>query len=110
MPTFALISEGLTDQFVIERLVEVICSANFDEGVDINPLQPLRDVTDAVTAPHGGWELVLEYCDNGVGDALAANDYIVIHLDTDQGDHPNFGVALTDEGSDRPFCELIADA
>jgi hypothetical protein len=111
MATFALVSEGITDQIVLEKMIHTICSEMFDEGVDINPLQPLRDATDrATSAPHGGWELVLEYCDDKVGDALATNDYVVIHLDTDQGDHPNFGLGLTHQGADRPYDDLVADA
>jgi hypothetical protein len=73
-------------------------------------LQPLRDVTDAVTAPHAGWELVFEYCRERAADALAANDYVVIHLDTDQGDHPNFGVPLSHQGIERPYNELVENA
>lgn len=107
MATFALITEGVTDQIILERMIEQICG---EDDVDINPLQPLRDATDAKAAPHAGWELVFEYCKEGAADALAANDYVVIHLDTDQGDHPNFGVPLTFGGVDRHYNDLIADA
>jgi hypothetical protein len=110
MTTFALISEGLTDQIILERMIELICGEMFEDDVDINPLQPLRDATDSAAAPHAGWELVFEYCGERAADALAANDYVVIHLDTDQGDHPNFGVPLTYQGSDRPYNDLIVDA
>jgi hypothetical protein len=111
MATFALISEGVTDQIILGRMIDQVCSDMFADGVDINPLQPLRDATDsAIHAPHGGWELVLEYCDERVTDALATNDYVVIHLDTDQGDHPNFGLRLTNQGTDRPYDHLVADA
>ncbi|WP_439496936.1 hypothetical protein [Bosea sp. (in: a-proteobacteria)] len=110
MATFALVSEGITDQIVLERIIEVVCAGFFDEGIDVNPLQPLRDATDSRTAPHGGWEKVLEYCERSATDALEANDYLVIHLDTDQGDHPNFGVALTEGGRDRGYDALVVDA
>lgn len=110
MATFALVSEGITDQIVLERIIEVVCADHFEGGVDVNPLQPLRDATDSKTAPHGGWELVLEYCQNSASAALEANDYLVIHLDTDQGDHPNFGLALTDQGKDRACDVLVEDA
>ena len=111
MATFALIAEGLTDQIVLESIIYQICSEVFEGGIDINPLQPLRDATDqAVTAPHGGWELVLEYCEERVADALSANDYVVIHLDTDKGDHANFGLPLTDQGADRPYDDFVAGA
>lgn len=110
MATFALISEGITDQIILERIIHQMCAEIFEDGVDINPLQPLRDATDHAIAPHGGWELVLEYCEDRVADALAANDYVVIHLDTDQGDHPNFGLPLTDQGIDRSYDDLVTDA
>ncbi len=110
MTTFALISEGLTDQIILERMIEQICGKMFDDDVNINPLQPLRDATDAAAAPHAGWELVFEYCRERAADALAANDYVVIHLDTDQGDHPNFGVPLTHQGVERPYNDLVENA
>jgi hypothetical protein len=110
MTTFALISEGLTDQIILERIIEQICAKMFEDDVDINPLQPLRDATDTAAAPHAGWELVFEYCRERAADALAANDYVVIHLDTDQGDHPNFRVPLTYQGADRPYNDLVENA
>lgn len=110
MTTFALIAEGATDQIVIERIIDQVCGDMFEDGVFINPLQPLRDTTDAVTAPHGGWELVLEYCENRAADAFEANDYVVIHLDTDEGDHPNYGLPLTIGGADRSQADLVAGA
>jgi hypothetical protein len=109
MVTFALVSEGVTDQIVIEKIIDEICSDNFDGSVEVNPLQPLRDATDRTIAPHGGWELVFEYCENRLEDALAVNDFVVIHLDTDQGDHVKFGLHLTNAGKPRPFDELIVD-
>ncbi len=109
MPSFALISEGLTDQIILERMIEQVCARVFEEDIFINPLQPLRDATDEAHAPHGGWELVLEYCGQSAADALAANDYIVVHLDTDEGDHPNFGVPLTHHGADRAYDALVSE-
>lgn len=110
MATFALISEGITDQIVLERIIVQVCDEIFEEGVEVNPLQPLHDATDSFTAPHGGWERVLEYCEHGAADALEANDFVVIHLDTDQGEQVNFGLPLTDNGIDRPYDILVSDA
>lgn len=110
MPTFALVSEGITDQVVLERMIVLICDDMFEDGVEINPLQPMRDATDAKTAPHGGWGLVLEYCELRISDALFANDYIVIHLDTDEGDKEGFDVPLTLDGQDRNFPELVSES
>jgi hypothetical protein len=110
MPTFALIAEGKTDQIIVERIIEEVCEDLFSDEVDVNFLQPLRDASDAFSAPHAGWELVLEYSRVRSFEALATNDYVVIHLDTDCGDHPNFGVPLTVGGAARLYVDLVADA
>lgn len=110
MPTVALIAEGLTDQLVISRLIRAMYEPrDCDDLVQVNPLQPVRDTTDEHHAPHAGWEKVFEYCENYMQDALATNDFVVVHIDTDQGDHVNFGVALTDGGTDRSYLDLIED-
>lgn len=111
MQTFALIAEGKTDQLIIESLIFEICGQSFGDDIEVNYLQPLRDSTDASRlAPHGGWELVLEYCRLKCVDALSTNDFVVVHIDTDCGDHVNFGLNLTDGGVDRPWRELVEDA
>lgn len=110
MATFALITEGLTDQIAIEHIIEHICGEMFEDGVDINPLQPLRDATDSKHAPHGGWERVLEFCNAQAATALEANDFVVIHIDTDEGEHKNFGLALKCDGNDRDHEAIVRDA
>lgn len=110
MVAFALISEGVTDQIILERIIDQICGELFEGDIHISALQPLRDATDAVVAPHGGWELVFEYCEHSAAAALEANDYVVVHLDTDQGDHPAYGLPLTSQGVDRSFDAIVADA
>lgn len=111
MLSFALVTEGLTDQIVISRLVRVAFKIRgCDVDLQINPLQPLRDATDSHHAPHAGWELVFDFCEHEIVDALATNDFVIVHLDTDQGDHKNFGLELTVGGVDRIFEELIDDA
>ena len=110
MPSFALISEGITDQIILERMIEEACDGFFGGEAFVNPLQPLRDATDAGTAPHGGWELVFEYCQRGVRDALATNDFVVIQIDTDEGDHPNFNLGLTQFGRDKSYIQICLEA
>ena len=60
MPTFALVTEGLTDQIILEQILFGFFD---DPDIVINPLQPLRDETDSnrVVTP-GNWHQVLEYC------------------------------------------------
>lgn len=81
MPTFALITEGLTDQAVIEIVIREYYHAKFADEVDVNILQPARDATDeARAAGQGRWERVLEYCSfhDRISEALSLNDYLVI--------------------------------
>lgn len=111
MPSVALIAEGLTDQIVITRLMQqMYLPANEEDRIQINPLQPIRDASDAHHAPHAGWEKVFEYCEHSMEDALATNDYVVVQVDTDQGDHLNYGLPLTEGGADRSYADLIEGA
>lgn len=107
MPSFALVAEGITDQVIIERIIFTVSGKiidDIDDEADINPLQPLRDATDqsrVAEGTFGGWERVREFCSSQerLEEALEFNDYIVIHLDTDMCEHPNFGVSLLEEGN-----------
>lgn len=109
MATFAIISEGKTDQVIIDRLIHQTCGAFFDK-IAVRYARPMRDATDAKTATHGNWELVLEYCQHGISDALETNDFVVIQIDTDCGDHKNFGVQLTECGVERDWSQLVKSA
>lgn len=110
MRTFALISEGQTDQVVLDRIIQLTCENCISDGLEVNFLQPLRDESDTAVSKFGGWELVLEYCRLRFDDALESNDYVVVHIDTDAGEHPNFGLALTNNGVDRNHEDILADA
>lgn len=83
----------------------------YDDDVEVNPLQPLRDATDANRAKSdyfGGWERVFEYCQyENFAELFMFNDYVIIQIDTDMGEHANFGVALTYNGADRSAKELV---
>ncbi|WP_338745269.1 hypothetical protein V3D52_24035 [Pseudomonas putida] len=89
MPTFALISEGITDQIVIEKLIRLAYKGvDFEDGFDINHLQPTRDATDVARQEEddfGGWQQVFEHCSIAANlyEALSLNDYVVIHVDSD---------------------------
>lgn len=106
MPSFALVAEGITDQAVIERIIFTISNSildDIDDEADIQPLQPLRDVTDqsrVAEGTFGGWERVREFCQTPerLEEALEFNDYLVVHIDTDMCEHANFGVPLLEEG------------
>ncbi len=105
MPSFALVTEGLTDQIVIENILFGFFD---DPNIDINPLQPLRDETDrnhAVTP--GNWHKVLEYCSSEeFRGAFQFNDYVIVQIDTDVASY--YGVSDRDEdGSELSAEDMI---
>lgn len=115
MTSIALFTEGITDQIIIESLIlnflKINKYQNIDD-VDVNPIQPERDATDEnKQVGFGGWEKVFEYCENReiMQAAIAANDFILIQIDTDCAEHPNYGVALTTEGKDKVVSSLVND-
>ena len=92
MTEIALISEGITDQAIIESIL--YCLTN-GEAI-AKPLRPLRDATDnsrVAKNEFSNWELVREYVrSEEILDAIGTNDFVVIQIDTDQCEHPNFGI------------------
>lgn len=106
MVAFALVTEGITDQAVLESILY-----GWFDDVEINPLNPLRDATDAHrAASFSNWEKVLEYCQQDEFKAsLQFNEFVIVQIDTDTAEHPNFNVALTSQGVERPLNEIIVD-
>ncbi|WP_295461884.1 hypothetical protein [uncultured Pseudomonas sp.] len=92
MPSFALISEGITDQVVIESILDSFYKGEVDD-LSVAYIQPTRDATDVSRQDRedfGGWEQVLEHCSiaEHMYEALALNDYIIIQIDSDICWHP----------------------
>ena len=109
MVSFALITEGPTDQAVLRNILIGL----YGSDVEVNGLQPLYDATDTSRAKpnsFGNWENVFEYCQHAnLDDLFLTNDYVIIQIDTDVAEHPNFGINLTKNGVDRPVIELVED-
>lgn len=109
MASFALITEGITDQVVIDAVVYT----HYDEidDIEINVLQPLRDATDASRqAAHGGWENVFEFCATALtDDVFQFNDFVIVNVDTDCGDHKNFGLDFKANGEEKSVDRLVLD-
>ena len=89
---FALACEGVTDFAVIES---VLCGF-FDEDItdEITHLQPHLDKTSKKQKGFSNWELLLDYLRSP-----RFNDYIVIQMDTDISEHPNFDISHSDENN-----------
>jgi hypothetical protein len=105
VPTIALVAEGITDQVVLDALLQ-----SFTE-VELRYVQPPRDATDLARAgDYGGWERVLETCaSDEFKQALQFNDAIIVHIDTDDCEHANFGIALTQDGVDKSVQVLVEE-
>jgi len=82
--TFGLISEGITDQIVIESILVGYYNS---KNIILDMLQPLRDETDEnLAASDGNWHKVFEYCKSKqFRDAFSIREdyYVIIQLDTD---------------------------
>lgn len=109
MTTFALITEGITDQAIIENILDCLTKGE----ATTNPLRPLRDETDksrVAENEYSNWELVLEYLSSeDILDAIQTNDFLVVQVDTDCCNHPNFGVPLDDHGTPKSIEQIIYD-
>lgn len=109
MITFALIAEGLTDVAVLENIIYGL----YKDKARLNPLMPLRDATDASrdgAVKFSNWELVMQYLSSDqIEEALETNDYLIVQIDTDAGDHKNFGLNLTDLGVTKSISNIVVD-
>jgi len=83
MAIFGLITEGKTDQFVIENILYGYFNT---DDITLNLLSPLRDKTGELQAGiYSNWYKVFEYCQsNEFKDAFQFNDYIIVQIDTEE--------------------------
>jgi hypothetical protein len=93
MASFAIIAEGVTDQAVLENILQGYFDA--DEELVVNHVQPPRDATAKGGGPApGGWTLVFRSL--RAGDhrkALQLNDYVIVHIDTDVSEEAGYDVS-----------------
>jgi len=110
MVSFALITEGETDQVVLDEIIQTIYIERTGEEVDIRILQPLYDETSkSRNKIYGGWEMLLDFCadKDRVLEALATNDYIIIQIDTDISEHKRINISRLEEP--QKLIELMKD-
>ena len=105
--TFAGVTEGLTDQFVIGNILD----GYFDSDLDVNWLQPLTDTTDANrSSNYGGWNQVLEYCRSpDFKEAFQFNEYIIIQIDTDVSEEKHYDVPHQDKNNRKFNSEQLIE-
>ncbi|MBB6559006.1 hypothetical protein HNP48_001670 [Acidovorax soli] len=107
MTRFALITEGITDQVVIDNIL----GGHYDEDVDVQIIQPARDATDqARQGEEGGFERVLEFCQlPSFSDIFLYNEFLIIHIDTDIASHPNININPFDKGRKKSAKQIVED-
>lgn len=100
MNTFALITEGKTDQIVIEYILAGYFK-NYD--LDVNELQPPGDETDENRSKKsfGGWHKVFEYCQSEeFREAFQTNEYVIIQIDTDESEKKHYDIPKYEKGQE----------
>ena len=104
MPTFALVTEGLTDQIIIENILFGFFD---DPDIDITFLRPLRDETDRNrTVTPSNWYEVLEYCSSEeFRGAFQFNQYIIVQIDTDVSE--DYKISKRDQDGNELSCEQL---
>jgi len=96
MISFGLVTEGLTDQIVIENILAGYFNS---PDLDIRQLQPERDKDNENKSTYGGWTLVFDYCKSSdFQEALQFIDYIIIQIDTDVSE--NYNIPKQDENGE----------
>jgi hypothetical protein len=82
MANIGIISEGITDQIVIENILIGLLR---DDDLSIDPLQPSRDATDEDLATSAGnWDKVFEYCESSrFRYAVLNTDFVIVQIDAD---------------------------
>lgn len=109
MTSFALLAEGETDQVVLEEIIQTIYQEQIDEEVVVRYAQPVYDETSRSRHENfGGWEMLLNFCESKerILQALTANDYIVIQIDTDICEHERIGISKNKKTTTQLIYEM----
>lgn len=96
MITIGLICEGTSEV----KILTYIINRYLGDDVAINRIQPSLKLYHGIAKQNdeGGWLEVLNHCnDNTITNNMAANDYIVIQIDTDTCIQKNYDVDIYDE-------------
>ncbi len=107
MVTFGLVTEGHTDQVVIENILNGYFNTH---DIETKKLQPLWDATDkSRIESYGGWTLVFGYCKSEIfRNAFLFQDYIIIQIDTDVSEEKHYDISKRDKnGKELTPSELI---
>jgi len=104
MVKFGLVTEGITDQIVIENILCGFYRDYDDLDEEIHPLEPPRDETDmkqAYSEFGTGWSAIFNYLsETRFRDDVLNSEYVIIQIDTDIAEE--FGCSIN-----QPIEEII---
>ncbi|MEA3443617.1 MAG: phage tail protein [Bacteroidota bacterium] len=109
MIKIGLITEGITDQFILKPIIN-----NFWKKIefDFREIQPRIDETDKQEG-YGSWVNVLKTCrEEDFNTLFKFNDFVVIQIDSDVSQEKGFDVAHFQNGkqlSEEELCLTIID-
>jgi len=110
MISFGLVTEGLTDQIVIENILAGYFNC---PDLDIRQLQPEKDKDNENKSTYGGWTLVFKYCKSrDFQEAFQFIDYIIIQIDTDVSELKHYNIPQQDENgkfTPQPLIEKVIE-
>lgn len=108
MITIGLICEGTSEV----KILTYIINRYLGDDVAINRIQPSLRLSHGIEKQNdeGGWLQVLNHCnDNTITNNMAANDYIVIQIDTDTCIQKNYDVDIYDEKHNKVPDSVLYD-
>jgi hypothetical protein len=105
MPSFGLISEGVTDRIVIKN---ILCGYFDNPDIEVTRLpEPLDETDKNNPVNYSNWQLVLQYCESTkFKEAFQFIDYLIVQIDTDVCDEPDFGIKKIEAGKELTPEEL----
>lgn len=106
LPTFGLITEGVTDQAILKN---ILLGYFNDPDLTVRELQPTFDATDASQmSAFGGWYNVFLYCQSDyLRGAFDQNDFLIIQIDTDCAHERHFDVPTLKDETLEAFIERV---
>ena len=105
MISFGLVTEGLTDQIVIENILAGYFNS---PDLDIRQLQPERDKDNENKSTYGCWTLVFKYCKSrDFQECFQFIDCIIIQIDTDFSELKNYNIPQQYENGEFTPQQLI---
>lgn len=106
MASIALICEGVSETNILTHII----NRYLGDSIVVNPIQPSLRLSNGLQkqTTEGGWLQVLNHCsDDIIKDIMAANDYLVIQIDTDACIQPNYDVNIYDENNRKVSDDIL---